>query len=202
MGTQDAWPESSMSVMANRLTENGVVGIYSLLLLLTLLEDIGTAKKMRKKNQSYIVGLNNKSNNFIVVSVAGNQGSEGVYLQNSPGSGSKVISVASVDNSFYLTLAVTADEFPDENYRMLKISQAASIRKKLRLYKTLLHTIVSVINVPFFPNFLLFQHTQCHQQRIKCLMGQLQFYLMNNDLTSLLQLVQTLSVPIYQQRLL
>ncbi|KAG2226320.1 hypothetical protein INT45_005992 [Circinella minor] len=76
LGTQDAWPESSMSVVANRLAENGVV----------------------------------------VVSVAGNQGSEGVYLQNSPGAGSKVISVASVDNSFYLTLAVTTDELPDKNY--------------------------------------------------------------------------------------
>ncbi|KAI7860449.1 peptidase S8/S53 domain-containing protein [Circinella umbellata] len=76
LGTQDAWPESPMSVVANRLAENGVV----------------------------------------VVSVAGNQGGEGVYLQNSPGAGSKVISVASVDNSFYLTLAVTTDESPDNYY--------------------------------------------------------------------------------------
>ena len=89
-----------------------------------------------------------------MVSVAGNQGRDGVYLQNSPGSGSKVISVASVDNSFYLTLAVTADEFPDQNYRMLKISQAASIRNKLKLYKTLLHTMVALINISFFLNIL------------------------------------------------
>ncbi|KAI9270391.1 peptidase S8/S53 domain-containing protein [Phascolomyces articulosus] len=65
-----------MSVVANRLTEKGV----------------------------------------IVVSVAGNQGSEGVFMQNSPGSVPKVISVASVDNSFYFTQIATVDAFPNETY--------------------------------------------------------------------------------------
>ncbi|KAI9495422.1 peptidase S8/S53 domain-containing protein [Zychaea mexicana] len=76
LGTQSAWAENAMAVVADRLAKNGVV----------------------------------------VVSVAGNQGSDGVFMQNSPGSGSRVISVASVDNSFYLTRVATANTFPDEVY--------------------------------------------------------------------------------------
>ncbi|KAG0179243.1 hypothetical protein DFQ28_003160 [Apophysomyces sp. BC1034] len=52
----------------------------------------------------------------IVISVAGNQGTEGVFLQNTPGSGKHVFSVASVDNSFYSTKAITVDSLPGEAY--------------------------------------------------------------------------------------
>ncbi|KAI8377473.1 peptidase S8/S53 domain-containing protein [Radiomyces spectabilis] len=43
----------------------------------------------------------------VVVGVAGNQGTDGVFLQNSPGGGNQVISVASLDNSFYPTDVLT-----------------------------------------------------------------------------------------------
>ncbi|KAK4518140.1 uncharacterized protein ATC70_001491 [Mucor velutinosus] len=42
----------------------------------------------------------------IVVGVAGNQGSDGIYSQNSPASGKHVVSAASIDNSFYLSNVV------------------------------------------------------------------------------------------------
>lgn len=53
----------------------------------------------------------------IVVGVAGNQGSDGVYSQNAPASGRSVVSVASVDNSFYLTEVMSLNIIPDENFR-------------------------------------------------------------------------------------
>lgn len=49
--------------------------------------------------------------------MAGNQGPEGIIMQNSPGSGKHVISAASVDNSFYLTQAVSVDTLSGELYR-------------------------------------------------------------------------------------
>ncbi|KAI8144494.1 peptidase S8/S53 domain-containing protein [Fennellomyces sp. T-0311] len=76
LGVQSAWAENAMSVVADRLTKNGVV----------------------------------------VVSVAGNQGTDGAFMQNSPGSGPNVISVASVDNSFYFTRVVRVDRFPGETF--------------------------------------------------------------------------------------
>ncbi|KAI8637780.1 peptidase S8/S53 domain-containing protein [Parasitella parasitica] len=52
----------------------------------------------------------------LVVGVAGNQGSDGVFTQNSPGSGKDVLSVASIDNSFYLSKVIQFDFITDEYF--------------------------------------------------------------------------------------
>lgn len=54
-----------------------------------------------------------------MVSVAGNQGTEGVFMQNSPASGSHVVSVASVDNTFHFTKVMLVQELPDKTFRKL-----------------------------------------------------------------------------------
>lgn len=52
-----------------------------------------------------------------VVGVAGNQGSDGIYSQNSPASGKHVIAAASIDNSFYLSNVVQFNIITDEYFR-------------------------------------------------------------------------------------
>ncbi|KAI8883554.1 subtilisin-like protein [Backusella circina FSU 941] len=53
----------------------------------------------------------------IIIGVAGNQGSDGVYSQNSPATGRHVVSVASIDNEYYPTRVLVIDEMPSENFR-------------------------------------------------------------------------------------
>ncbi|KAI9269971.1 peptidase S8/S53 domain-containing protein [Helicostylum pulchrum] len=68
--------------------------------------------------------LSNKG--VIVVGVAGNQGTNGVYSQNSPASGKSVISVASVDNSFYPANVMDINVFPEEYFPYMISSNTAS----------------------------------------------------------------------------
>jgi hypothetical protein len=51
-----------------------------------------------------------------VVTVAGNQGEAGAFLQNTPGTGKHVVSVASVDNSIFPTKVMNVDSIPDEPF--------------------------------------------------------------------------------------
>ncbi|ORY97939.1 peptidase S8/S53 domain-containing protein [Syncephalastrum racemosum] len=51
-----------------------------------------------------------------VVSVAGNQGTEGAFMQNSPASGSHAVSVASVDNTFHFTKVMLVQELPNDTF--------------------------------------------------------------------------------------
>ncbi|KAL0089615.1 peptidase S8/S53 domain-containing protein [Phycomyces blakesleeanus] len=76
LGVENAWPEDAMAVVADRLTEKGV----------------------------------------IVVGVAGNQGNQGVFMQNTPGSGKNSISVASVDNAFSTGKVLTVDALHNRSY--------------------------------------------------------------------------------------
>ncbi|ORZ20206.1 peptidase S8/S53 domain-containing protein [Absidia repens] len=76
LGVQSAWSEDAMAVVAERLTQQGV----------------------------------------IVVTVAGNQGSGGAFLQNTPGTGKHVVSVASLDNTFYPSKLLDIDSIPDESF--------------------------------------------------------------------------------------
>ncbi|KAL7320251.1 hypothetical protein PS15m_000155 [Mucor circinelloides] len=76
LGIENSWPEDAMAVVAERLTNQGV----------------------------------------IVVGVAGNQGSDGIYSQNSPASGKHVIAAASIDNSFYLSNVVQFNVITDEYF--------------------------------------------------------------------------------------
>ncbi|KAI8074692.1 peptidase S8/S53 domain-containing protein [Gongronella butleri] len=52
----------------------------------------------------------------IVVAVAGNQGDDGVFLQNTPGTGKHVVSVASLDNSYYPTKVFTVDAIKGDSF--------------------------------------------------------------------------------------
>ncbi|KAI8970374.1 peptidase S8/S53 domain-containing protein [Mycotypha africana] len=76
LGIENSWPEDAMSVVAERLSNQGVV----------------------------------------VVGVAGNQGENGVYSQNSPATARSVISVASVDNSFVYSNVISFDFINDEYF--------------------------------------------------------------------------------------
>lgn len=64
---------------------------------------------------------------ILVVGVAGNQGTNGVYSQNSPASGKSVISVASVDNSFYPANVMDINVFPEEYFRKNYICKISSL---------------------------------------------------------------------------
>ncbi|KAI9032698.1 peptidase S8/S53 domain-containing protein [Phycomyces nitens] len=52
----------------------------------------------------------------IVVGVAGNQGSQGVFMQNTPGSGKSSISVASVENAFSTAQVLTVSALHNRSY--------------------------------------------------------------------------------------
>ncbi|KAL0145647.1 peptidase S8/S53 domain-containing protein [Mucor lusitanicus] len=86
LGIENGWPEDAMAVVAERLTNQGVV----------------------------------------VVGVAGNQGSDGIYSQNSPASGKHVISAASIDNSFYLSNVVQFSIITDEYFPYVPSSTTTS----------------------------------------------------------------------------
>ncbi|KAL9558413.1 hypothetical protein MBANPS3_000913 [Mucor bainieri] len=86
LGIENGWPEDAMAVVAERLTNQGV----------------------------------------IVVGVAGNQGSDGIYSQNSPASGKHVISAASIDNSFYLSNVVQFSMITDEYFPYVPSSTTTS----------------------------------------------------------------------------
>ncbi|KAI8343971.1 peptidase S8/S53 domain-containing protein [Chlamydoabsidia padenii] len=87
LGVQNAWPEDAMAVVAERLSQQGV----------------------------------------IVVTVAGNQGDAGAFLQNTPGTGKHVVSVASVDNSIFPTRLMNVDSIPDESFIYELSSTTSSI---------------------------------------------------------------------------
>ncbi|KAI8085140.1 peptidase S8/S53 domain-containing protein [Halteromyces radiatus] len=76
LGVQSAWAEDAMAVVADRLTQQGI----------------------------------------IVVAVAGNQADAGAYLQNTPGTGKHVVSVASLDNLYYPTTVLLVDSIPNESF--------------------------------------------------------------------------------------
>ncbi|CAO3592321.1 unnamed protein product [Absidia cylindrospora] len=76
LGVRNAWSEDAMAVVAERLTQQGV----------------------------------------IVVTVAGNQGDAGAFLQNTPGTGKHVVSVASLDNTFYPSKLLDIDSIADESF--------------------------------------------------------------------------------------
>ncbi|KAI7867740.1 peptidase S8/S53 domain-containing protein [Spinellus fusiger] len=52
----------------------------------------------------------------IVVGVAGNQGDEGIFMQNTPGSGKNTVSVASVDNAYSTSRVATVNLLPNQFY--------------------------------------------------------------------------------------
>lgn len=54
---------------------------------------------------------------FKVVTVAGNQGGQGVFMQTSPGSGTLALSVGSMENTFRYDKVLHASIFPNQSYR-------------------------------------------------------------------------------------
>ncbi|GAN05308.1 subtilisin-like protease [Mucor ambiguus] len=62
----------------------------------------------------------------VVVGVAGNQGSDGIYSQNSPASGKHVISAASIDNSLSLSNVVQFSIIADEYFPYVPSSTTTS----------------------------------------------------------------------------
>jgi hypothetical protein len=98
LGVENGWPENAMAVAAERLAKQGVISKVSNCAL--------------KKKLIY-------SFPFLVIGVAGNQGSDGVYAQNSPATGRHVVSVASIDNEYYPTRVLNIKEMPSENFSKL-----------------------------------------------------------------------------------
>ncbi|ORX57474.1 subtilisin-like protein [Hesseltinella vesiculosa] len=76
LGVQSAWSEDAMAVVAERLSQKGV----------------------------------------IIVAVAGNQGDDGAFLQNTPGTAKHVVSVASLDNSYYPAKVFTLDAVRGDSF--------------------------------------------------------------------------------------
>lgn len=99
LGIENSWPEDAMAVVAERLTNQGVIGKLCIVVLVW-------------SQCTYAVSKTNT-----VVGVAGNQGSDGIYSQNSPASGKHVIAAASIDNSFYLSNVVQFNIITDEYFR-------------------------------------------------------------------------------------
>lgn len=72
------------------------------------------------------VADNISNKGVIVVGVAGNQGGAGVFSQNAPASGKNVMSVASIDNSFYPANVLNLDIIPDKNFPYMFSSNTVS----------------------------------------------------------------------------
>lgn len=88
-----------MSAVADNISNKGVIGKYA----------HATLSIRKTANNTYI----------LVVGVAGNQGGAGVFSQNAPASGKNVMSVASIDNSFYPANVLNLAIIPDKNFRKL-----------------------------------------------------------------------------------
>lgn len=99
LGIQNGWPESAMSVVADRLVKSGTLGKCTV-----------SRGVYRNTKLPYFFQLS-------VVSVAGNQGDEGAFMANTPGVGKSALAIASVDNSVRYSEILVIDKFPDENYR-------------------------------------------------------------------------------------
>lgn len=50
------------------------------------------------------------------MAVSGNQGDDGVFLQNTPGTAKNVVSVASIDNAKIPTRALRFNIFPEQSF--------------------------------------------------------------------------------------
>lgn len=52
---------------------------------------------------------------FLVIAAAGNEGAEGAFYISAPGSGTKIVASASIDNNYNLQQVVSSEE--DSEYR-------------------------------------------------------------------------------------
>ena len=86
-----------MAVVADRLAQKGAIGNYS-----------GVLKYGMHMSLILL---------FQVVTVAGNQGGQGVFMQTSPGSGTRALTVGSMENTFRYDKVLHASIFPNQSYR-------------------------------------------------------------------------------------
>lgn len=96
LSVESAWPENPMAVVADRLAQKGAIGNCSFDLVHCM--------------HTLLMFL------FQVVTVAGNQGGQGVFMQTSPGSGTRALTVGSMENTFRYDKVLHASIFPNRSY--------------------------------------------------------------------------------------